>query len=85
MRVFLSRTNKTGSKQGCTRCSILRLYFSAILLLVVMYILVGDKVSYFSFVTKETGVYLVFSLGALVSIYRIGEWYFVLRGSKNPE
>ena len=83
--MFLSRTNKSPSKQPCTRCSILRLYFAAILLLVVMYILVGDKVSYFSFVTKETGVYVVFTFGAFVSVYRVAEWYLILRQQKKTD
>ena len=60
-------------------------FFSAIFLLIVIYILVGDKVSYFSFVTKETGVYVVFTFGALVSVYRIAEWYLILRDKKTPE
>ena len=81
--MFLRRTNKIPNKQPCARCSILRLYFSAVVLLVVMYILLGDKVSYFSFVNKQTGVYVVFILGALVSIYRVLEWYFVLREPRN--
>jgi len=43
----------------------------------------GDKTRYFSFVNKETGVYLVFTFGALVSMYRILEWYFVYRRPKD--
>ena len=83
--MFLRRSNKKLGKQACTRCSILRLYFSSIFLLVVTYFLVGDKVSYFSFVTKETGVYVVFSFGAAVSLYRILEWYFILRDTKDQK
>ena len=81
--MFLNRRNKSSSKQPCTRCSILRLYFGAILLLVVTYIVMGDKVSYLSFVNKETGVFLVFGFGGLIFLYRIFEWYFFLREKKN--
>jgi hypothetical protein len=84
-KVFLKRTNKVAGKQPCARCSILRLYFSAILLIVVASILVGDKVSYLSFVNKQTGVYVVFSFGAIVSLYRILEWYFFLREPKQSD
>ena len=51
--------------------------------MVVVYILVGEKFSYFSFVNKETGVYLVFGLGGIVFLYRLLEWYFFLKTSKN--
>ena len=81
--MFLNRRNKSSGKQPCTRCSILRLYFGAILLLVVTYIVMGDKVSYLSFVNKETGVFLVFGFGGVIFVYRIFEWYFFLRDSKN--
>ena len=81
--MFLNRRNKSSSKQPCTRCSILRLYFGAILLLVVVYIVMGDNVSYLSFVNKETGVYLVFGFGGVIFLYRLFEWYFFLRDSKN--
>ena len=81
--MFLNRRNKSSSKQPCTRCSILRLYFGAILLLIVTYIVMGDKVSYLSFVNKETGVFLVFGFGGVIFLYRIFEWYFFLRDSKN--
>ena len=83
--MFLNRRNKISSKQACTRCSILRFYFSAILLLVVLYIVMGDKLSYLSFVNKETGVYLVFGFGGLIFLYRIFEWYFILKDSKNHD
>ena len=83
--MFLNRRNKSSRKQACTRCSILRLYFSAILLLIVLYIVMGDKVSYLSFVNKETGVYLVFGFGAVIFLYRIFEWYFFLKESKNHD
>ncbi len=63
------------------RCSILRLYFSAILLLVVIYLVVGENVSYLSFVNKETGVYLVFIFGVVVFMYRFIEWYFFIKKS----
>ena len=61
------------------------MYFSAILLLVIMYVLIGENVSYLSFVTKETGVYLVFSLGSLVFLYRVFEWYFFLKDPKKRD
>ena len=77
--MFLNRSNKSASKQPCTRCSILRLYFSAILLLVVLYVVLGDNISYLSFVDKETGVYVVFGFGGIVFVYRLLEWYLFLR------
>ena len=80
--MFLRRANKNISKQPCTRCSILRMYFSAILLLIIIYIVAGDKVSVLSFVDKEVGVYIVFGIGGLVFIYRFIEWYFFLREQK---
>ena len=45
----------------------------------------GDKVSYLSFVNKETGVYLVFGFGGVVFLYRIFEWYFFLKDPKNHD
>ena len=77
--MFLNRSNKSASKQPCTRCSILRLYFAAILLLVVLYVVLGDNISYLSFVDKETGVYVVFGFGGIVFVYRLLEWYLFLR------
>ena len=77
--MFLNRSNKSASKQPCPRCSILRLYFSAILLLVVLYVVLGDNISYLSFVDKETGVYVVFGFGGIVFVYRLLEWYLFLR------
>ena len=81
--MFLKRAKKNVGKQPCTRCSILRLYFSAVLLLVLVYIVMGDKVSYLSFFNKETGVYIVFGFGGIVFLYRVLEWYFYLRERKN--
>ena len=83
--MFLNRRNKSSSKQPCTRCSILRFYFAAVLSLVVIYMVMGDKVSYLSFVNKETGVYLVFGFGGVVFLYRIFEWYFFLKDPKNHD
>ena len=83
--MFLNRTNKSSGKQPCMRCSILRLYFSAILLLVVVYLVVGENVRYLSFVNKETGVYLVFSFGALIFLYRFLEWYFFIKKPKKSD
>ena len=83
--MFLNRRNKSSSKQACTRCSILRFYFAAILLLVIIYIVMGDKVSYLSFVNKETGVYLVFGFGGLIFLYRMFEWYFFLKDSEKQD
>ena len=80
--MFLKRNDKTIKKEKCTRCSILRLYFSAILLLIVIYFVVGENISILSFVNKNTGVYVVFSLGTLVVLYRVIEWHFFIRGSK---
>ena len=80
--MFFRRINKNVGKQPCTRCSILRMYFSAIVLLVVVYVLIGDKVSYLSFVNKETGVYIIFSFGGIVFLYRVLEWFFFLRPQK---
>ena len=81
--MFLKRTpRKTVEKQPCTRCSILRLYFSAIFLLVVIAVVAGDRVSYLAFVNKETGAYLVLIFGSLVALYRVLEWYFVYRTPK---
>ena len=72
--MFLKRVrSKVSGKEPCTRCSILRLYFSAIFVLIVIAILAGDKVNYLSFVNKETGVYVVFAFGLVVSVYRILE------------
>jgi hypothetical protein len=81
--VFIRRAKGKSGKQPCARCSILRMYFATIFLLVVVGVLAGDKTRYFSFVNKETGVYLVFTFGALVSMYRILEWYFVYRRPKD--
>ena len=83
--MFLNRRNKSSSRQPCTRCSILRLYFGAIFLLVVTYLVMGDKVRYLSFVNKETGVFLVFAFGVVISLYRIFEWYFFLRSDKKQD
>ena len=43
---------------------------------------VGENISILSFVNKNTGVYVVFSLGTLVVLYRVIEWHFFIRGSK---
>ena len=81
--MFLRRTKaKTVKKEPCTRCSILRLYFSAIIVIAAVAIMAGDKASVLSFVNKVTGVYLVLVFGLLVSLYRIFEWYFVYRKPK---
>jgi len=83
--VFFNRTNKSQNKQPCTRCSILRLYFSAIFLLVIIYVLFGEKVSYLSFVNKITGVYIVFGFGGIVLLYRVIEWYFFLKEPRKSD
>jgi hypothetical protein len=55
------------------------MYFSAVLLIILIGIFAGDRLQYLKFVNKETGAYLVFIFGGMVSIYRITEWYFVYR------
>ncbi len=83
--MFLRRVKNNINKQSCTRCAILRMYFSAIFVLIVLYIVAEDKVSYLSFVNKQVGVYFVFGLGGLVLIYRVLEWYFFLREPRKSD
>ena len=85
--MFINRSKSIGigtnkSTKGCLRCSILRMFFSAVFLLIVVGVIGGDKVSYLSFVTKETGAYLVLFIGLLIALYRVLEWYFIYRNPK---
>ncbi len=69
----------------CERCRIIRSFITFVVMLVLLAIIAGDKLSYLNVLSAEFFAGLIIAVGSISFIFKFVQWKFFHNSSTRPD